>query len=178
RRSARAQADAADREALVEAAAKLTNWQAVPDAAEAHGLAPLLHHHLTTAGVVMPTDVHQRLFGLAALHRDANRVRFRVLGQILDAFDIAGISVLVLKGAALAHLVYPAPGLRPMSDVDLLVHPEQAALSQSVLADLGFSAPPSPQHRRLASHHHLPAASILRDGHYLQVEIHTDALSR
>ena len=33
----------------------------------------------------------------------------------------AGVPFLVLKGAALAHLVYGDPRLRPMRDVDLLI---------------------------------------------------------
>ena len=178
RLTARVPLDAPNRLALAEAAARVESWADLPDAAEAHGLAPLTHVHLSRADLPIPLEVRQRLFGLAALHRQANRVRCRALAEILDAFEAAGISVLVLKGAALAHLLYPSRGLRPLSDLDLLVAAREAGRAQRTLASLGFAAPEGPASRRLAGHHHLPAATKHRDGHFVHVEIHRDALSR
>jgi len=152
-------------------------WQEVPDAAEAHGLSPLVHHHLAHAGVAPPLEVQQQLFGLATRHRTANSARFAVLVRILDAFDAASIRVLVLKGAALAHILYPAPALRPLSDIDLLVEPGQTEHAQAVLASLGFAADPRPPDQRFVGHHHLPPAVMVQEGIFIQVEIHRDALS-
>jgi hypothetical protein len=170
--------DDAAREALIHSATRVADWRTLPDAAEAHGLAPLVHRHLTEAGVKVPTEIRQQLFGLAELHRETNRVRFRALGEVCDTFAAAGIRVILLKGAALAHLIYPSVGLRPSGDFDLLVDASQAAEAQSVLAELGYSADAFPLDRRLASHHHLPAASKLCDGYFVQIELHTDAFSR
>ena len=75
-------------------------------------------------------------------HAHANHVRAKVLAEILDAFQDAGIQTLVLKGAALAHLVYPHPGLRVMRDVDILVSKSEARRAQARLAEMGFDAPP------------------------------------
>jgi hypothetical protein len=61
---------------------------------------------------------------------------------VLAAFQTAGIDALILKGAALAYLVYPEPGLRSMRDVDVLVSKSQARQAQALLAELGFNAPP------------------------------------
>lgn len=157
--------------------AALVNWHEFPDLAEAHGLAPLAHLHLARAGVSPPVDVQQRLFGLASLHRNANAVRFDILGGILGAFDAASIRVLVLKGSALAHILYPAPGLRPTSDIDLLVERHEAARAQSVLGSLGFDAPQLPTDRRFVGHHHLSPAIKFRDGLLVQVEVHRNAMS-
>lgn len=153
------------------------NWREFPGAAEAHGLAPLAHVHLAQAGVSPPIDVQQQLFGLASLHQAANAARFAILADILDAFDAVSIRVLVLKGSALAHILYPSPALRPVSDIDLLVDPRQAGHAQSLLRSLGFDAAEQPTDRRFVGHHHLPPATLLRDGRFVQVEIHTDALS-
>ncbi|MBK9240231.1 MAG: nucleotidyltransferase family protein [Acidobacteria bacterium] len=152
-------------------------WPAFPAAAEAHGLAPLAHAHLTRAGASLPVDVQQQLFGLATRHRTANAVRFAALVRVLDAFEAASIRVLALKGAALAHLLYPSTALRPLSDIDLLVEPRQAEHAQGVLASLGFAADPRPPDRRFVGHHHLPPALLVQDGVFIQVEIHRDALS-
>jgi hypothetical protein len=145
--------------------------------AEAHGLVPLSRLHLNQAGAVVPVDVQQQLFGLATQHQVANTQRFAILRDILDAFEAASIRVLALKGAALAHILYPSPGLRPLSDLDLLVDPPEAAQAQAVLAGMGFDAKSQPTDRRFVGHHHLPPALLLRDGQFVQVEIHTDALS-
>ncbi len=50
---------------------------------------------------------------------------FQELKSILDKFENASIEAIVLKGAALAAGIYPDLGLRPMKDLDLLVHKSQ-----------------------------------------------------
>ena len=97
-------------------------------------MAPLLYVHLKAAGVQLPRDVRRTLQGLVLRHREINRVRMRVLRDILSTYDSAGIPALVLKGAALAHLVYPEPGLRPMSDLDILVPESELWRAQRLLA--------------------------------------------
>ena len=174
---ARADWDPADSGRLVDAASRLTRWADVPDAAEAHGLAPLLYRHLSDAGAPLPMETRQQLFAASVRHRAANQYRFEILGQILEAFEREGIRVVVLKGAALAHVLYESPGLRPFGDIDLLVEPQVAWKAQSVVGSLGFVAPSAPTDRRLFSHHHLPLAIRQAGGHIIQVEIHTNALS-
>jgi Uncharacterised nucleotidyltransferase len=43
------------------------------------------------------------------------------LGEVMENFREAGISTIVMKGALLAESLYPSPGLRYMSDMDVLV---------------------------------------------------------
>ncbi len=176
--AARVDPSPADLQGLARAAADVTDWRDVPDDADAHGLAPLLYAQLTRAAVTMPSEARLRLAGLVLQHRHANRVRFRVLGEILEALDRSAIPVIVLKGAALAHLLYASPDLRPLSDLDLLVHPAAAARAQAVLATLGFHAPAQSVTRELTGHHHLPGAVKSCDGQSVVVEIHVDALTR
>ncbi len=62
------------------------------------------------------------------------------LRAVLDALQQARIPVLVLKGAALAHWLYPAPYLRESSDVDLLLANRDDALRATrTLASLGYA---------------------------------------
>jgi hypothetical protein len=166
-------------QAFADAAARLSNWQEVPTTAEVNGLAPLLSYHLSQSGIAVPSETRHRLLALTFAHRSANRARFAVLGEILDAFTAAGIRAVVLKGAALAHLLYPNPGLRPLGDLDLLVDADLADRAQSTLGTLGFTAPPAGARTgsRTRRHHHLPIATKVCDGYDVRVEIHTDALS-
>jgi hypothetical protein len=99
----------------------MREWAGGAAQAEAHGLAPLLYLHLKGTEVQLPLATKRELQGLYLRHRHANQVRTRVLHEVLAAYQSAGIPALVLKGAALFYLVYPEPGLRPMSDMDILV---------------------------------------------------------
>jgi hypothetical protein len=114
------------------------------------------------------------LQGLYLRHRHANQVRTRVLRDVLAAYDAAGIQALVLKGAVLSHLVYPEPGLRPMSDLDILVPTFDLWQAQRLLADLGFDAPLSTSPTLPPRH---LSAVMQTEGLVVQVEIHHRLLS-
>jgi Uncharacterised nucleotidyltransferase len=175
---ARADHDWVDDPQLRAATARLGDWAALTAAAEAHGLAPLVHVHLTQAGIEVPVDARRQLAAAMLQHRAANRARLLALRDILDAFDRAGIPALVLKGAALAHVLYASEGLRPFGDLDLLVDARSASQAQATLASLGFIAPVRSPNRQLFRHHHLPAALKQSLGYVIQVELHTNAISR
>jgi hypothetical protein len=71
-------------------------------------------------------------------HRDAilGVAKRQVLRATLRRFSAAGVSVIVLKGAALASLVYPSPTLRPLGDINLLVHERDLDRAAELLRDL------------------------------------------
>src|SRR5581483_7707204 len=106
----------------------IDDWNRLVLVAEAHGLAPLVYSHLATSGLPVPLNALRSLRGLYIRHRKAARIRTRVLEQILSEFDDAEVECLVLKGAALAHLIYPDVALRPMGDLDLLVKGDQLSM--------------------------------------------------
>jgi hypothetical protein len=56
------------------------------------------------------------------------------------ALRAAGIEVVLLKGAALAATIYPHLGVRPFSDVDLLVRPADFARAGAALTTLGWTS--------------------------------------
>lgn len=76
--------------------------------------------------------LHQA-YRLHSLEADVHALRLTV---VLDRLDGAGIDALLVKGWSVARR-YPEPGLRPYSDVDLIIRPGQAEAARSVL-----SAPP------------------------------------
>jgi hypothetical protein len=162
--SARAECAAGHYQRLAQEAAKLREWEEVSAQAEVHGVAPLLYVHLKAAGAQIPPTVKRALQGLYLRHRRANQVRTCVLRDILTAYNAAGIPALVLKGAALSHLVYPESGLRPMSDLDILVPKSEARRAQSLLAGLGFDT-------------HLPPNGALPDKHMAHAVLHIEGLS-
>lgn len=64
------------------------------------------------------------------------------LREVLAALARQGLSVLLLKGAALAHTLYPEPHLRSRCDTDLLLPSREAAeRAERVLQALGYQQP-------------------------------------
>ena len=64
-----------------------------------------------------------------------NQQTFHHLATISEYLAAADIPVLIIKGAALAHTVYPHPYLRPMDDGDILVPRHHAEAAIDVLCD-------------------------------------------
>src|SRR5262249_27132206 len=100
------------------------DWEGVLRRAERWGLAPLVYATLRQASQSgqVPKGIIERLRHLS--HRDATYgiAQRDVLRATLVRFSEARVSVIVLKGVALAALVYPSPTLRPTITIDLLVH--------------------------------------------------------
>ncbi len=137
--------------------------------------------HPTLADRIEPTlpppearhrlEAARRAAGVTAL---ARRVALR---EALAALDVAGCPVIVLKGAALAELVYREPWLRPMEDLDLWVRPEDAARAAQALVRGSYQpAAHSPVAIGLAPR--IGPPSLLRHGPTtVEVELHTDPVS-
>lgn len=68
-----------------------------------------------------------------------SRLRAPALASVLEALESARVPVVVLKGAYLARSVYEDPGLRIMSDVDLLTHERDFESASQQLKGLGYA---------------------------------------
>jgi hypothetical protein len=105
----------------------------------------------------------------------AGERRYAATRPLLTALDAAGIPVIVLKGAALAETLYADPGLRPFSDIDLLIRPADVDRARQVLAACGYRPERPLWADDEAAHdcqltYALPRA--LGDGEPLVVELH------
>lgn len=143
--------------------------------AEEHGLAPLVLAHLRAAKVIVPAEVNVALFARQVQHVRAAVVRTRVVGDVVRVLARAEIPVLVLKGAALAALVYGDSAHRPMRDVDLLLRRADARRAFDELKRAGFSPKPADAS---AYHHHLPALVKVEDDVSVVIELHHELLTR
>lgn len=134
----------------------VADWDKLNGLAAQHRLRPLLYAqhgddpHIP-AGVRLDwQEAHRR----AALQAMLQRHELTECVQVLEA---AGIVPIALKGAWLAAHAYPAPALRPMRDIDLLVPQDRvlegyAALQAAGYAELGPAEMPLEQAVRLDKH--------------------------
>jgi hypothetical protein len=67
-----------------------------------------------------------------------NLLLLDALDELTAALASRGVRPVLLKGADFATGLYPSAALRPMSDLDLWVAPEEVTLAESALARLGY----------------------------------------
>ena len=63
----------------------------------------------------------------------SNKLNFQELANLLEVFSKAGIKLILLKGSHLAQFVYQDIGLRPMSDIDILVEKKDVDQAEGLL---------------------------------------------
>jgi len=91
------------------------------------------------------TPAPEALTGALAKERDNLRADLTLLNDRLDRLasllDGVGVPFILLKGAALAPLLYDSPDHRPMVDVDLLIRRESWPAARDTLKQSGYRLP-------------------------------------
>jgi len=107
-----------------------------------HGIAPLLYHCFTTdnASVIIPPRLMQKLQESYFYTMRKNMRLYHDLSKILKMLQDNHVRVIVLKGAALAEIIYQNIALRPMTDVDLLIKNKDIWSIAGVLSQLGYTS--------------------------------------
>ncbi|MFO1057442.1 MAG: nucleotidyltransferase family protein [Dongiaceae bacterium] len=115
-------------------------------------LLPLLHHALRENGIDPGRELTPYLRTVALRERHRAGHLAAVLRQAADALAARGLEPILLKGAALAHTVYPDPALRHCHDLDLLIEPGDLAAAGDALAAAGFAVTATGPGEALALH--------------------------
>jgi hypothetical protein len=94
-----------------------------------------------------------------------NTIIFDEYEKIITLLDSQKIQVIPLKGIAIAKTIYSDIGLRPMSDIDILVKRENLQGACKLMSDLGFK-----QVKHTKPYHHInyiiPKINLLVEIHY------------
>jgi hypothetical protein len=149
-------------------------WTPTMDLAHWHGVAPRLARSLVVSGVAgdIPRAVDDDLQSGYMATMARNLMFRRELGAIVEELHRHEVEVMVLKGAALVPLVHRDPGVRPMDDLDLLVHADDLERAEKIITATGYrSSDKSPATTHVdEAHHHLP--SLVRADGAVTIELH------
>jgi hypothetical protein len=112
-------------------------WETFKLVCRVHGVTQLLYERLEKRDWLEPA-----IKVWLAEQFEANVQRLTTmqgeLEAILALFAERQLPLMPLKGSILAATVYEQAGLRPMADLDLLIHPEDFAQATTLLKDLGY----------------------------------------
>ena len=117
-------------------------WQIWLKQAQRHGLAGLIYWQWRDAP---PPNVPSQI--ISALRQTylttfaRNTILFQELERILQISSEQNLSVILLKGAVFAHSLYGDIGMRPMSDLDILLHKDDLETGVAALLQLGYYEP-------------------------------------
>lgn len=102
-----------------------------------HKVLPLLFHGAYHSKIDLPEE-QKKFFSIAAA-KFLMRSEYQsfALEQLREKFDAYAIDYLPLKGTELKQY-YPAPQLRPMGDLDILIRMEQYDTLRSIMLELGY----------------------------------------
>jgi hypothetical protein len=156
-------------------------WEQLAGESDYHGVTlliePVVAAVLRITPSAIPDSARRSFFALASRHCQAAVARESCIDRLITAFAAADIPMILLKGAALAHLIYPAPELRPMVDIDILIDPAKTETAMRVAGDLGYIFAPRHASKYARLMHHVPPAMTTQSGFRIFLEIHNDTMS-
>jgi len=100
---------------------------------------PWLAQRIRESGVTVPEPVYGRIQTLDTGSRERTQRMLDSAAELLNVLAQVGVMGLPFKGAALAPLVYGEDvGLRPLGDLDVLIHKKDLQAGVAVLEKLGY----------------------------------------
>ena len=114
------------------------DWDYLFKTSLAHGLTPLMYHHLESFDSLVPKPIFRMLRCIYEHNRERNQKLYHELSRIISALNNNSIDAIMMKGVRLALDVYRDAVLRPIGDVDVLIHKENFDKTRQILAEIGY----------------------------------------
>lgn len=149
------------------------DWERFELLAAHHGLVSILYKGLKPHDVAVPHDLLQRMRMTYFGNTLRNQLVHRLLDEVATAFDAARIAVIVLKGASLIETLYASdPGLRHLTDIDLLVDERDAQRAGALLIAMGLEGAGTTPDERRGPLCHIHTVYIKPSMRSLPIELH------
>ncbi len=104
------------------------------------GLAPLMFHHCRKLDILSYLSEPSRKL-ISRIYQETfliNSHYLRFLKELGETLEQQNLKIIILKGASLLKSVYQDIGLRPMEDIDIMVHPANLQDLKNILKTKGF----------------------------------------
>ena len=156
------------------------NWDYLFATAQAHGLLPLLHKHLTSAAAdIIPAHFLSRLKRESVAN---SQNVLHLIGKQLRVYKLFkehDIPVALFKGPLLAQMAYGEISLRQAGDIDVLISRRHFDQAKTLLESLGYEMSPRLTPTQLASHlsNHCEL-QFIRDEWFTVVDLHWNLAPR
>jgi hypothetical protein len=139
---------------------------------EWHAIGPMLYYRARQYHLLgeLPAGLRQQLEQTYYRWTALNLAQEAQVVSLVAACRQADIPVILLKGAALLRSVYDQVGLRPMVDIDVLVHTADLDRLRGLLLHQGFLE--QPRQRRWECEHHLKFCQPAEVSPGLPLEVH------
>jgi hypothetical protein len=134
--------DVVNVDALVKARRAFGSWRALARALDRERLAPLVGHVLASRESPVAEEFKAYALTRAREVLASNLVWRRLFERVRDRLAAAGIPAIAIKGVDLAFAAYPSPACRPMTDVDILVSPEDFEEAAAIIEREGMAPIP------------------------------------
>lgn len=140
--TARLELDDAAKSEIIQVAGLNIDWGLLIHQSVVHGTAGLILRHLSTLSpqVAVPGEVIDDLRAIYLKVTASNLQQMAQFRKVARKTSEAGVEMIVLKGAALAESLYGDVGLRPISDVDILIREADWHIVSEVLKLYKYTA--------------------------------------
>ena len=118
---------------------RLIDWAYLLELGERHRVAGFLASALRRHALV-PAEISSALAERAGRMERENLLHIAVAASVIRTLQREQISVVIMKGAPLSHVVYGNIAVRHSKDIDLLVDGSRAAWVEDILLANGFKA--------------------------------------
>jgi hypothetical protein len=121
---------------------RVKNWGRLLDNLVNKGLAPLFYEKIvhSQSETAVPAQVVRTLQQTYYRTLSRNVLLYEYFSRIINAFERQKIVVIALKGVYLSEWLYKNIAFRQFSDIDLLIHKDDALYCVQILKRLGFKA--------------------------------------
>jgi hypothetical protein len=112
------------------------NWKSFREAMCREGLAGIVYPYLKDEDV--PASELKKIKNYYHVIAAQNIIHLHALKHLEEVLGTEKIEIMTLKGASLLSQIYPAVGLRPMDDLDLMVRPKDRERFERLLKHNGY----------------------------------------
>ena len=103
-----------------------------------HGLSGWAHRVFADAGIALPSDLADPLASDHAQHTARSILALDAYERISQVLSGARVEHVPLKGIRFLDKLYPDPGTRAISDLDVLIRREDVARTDALLRKAGY----------------------------------------